>query len=195
MLRESLTLRPARREPYQAKLGMYLFLAGVVMIFFTALLGYSVVRTIAAGPGDQLTIPSEFLWGGMTVVLTSWGLHRAVESIKRERQRSFQRWLWIAVIAGTAFFVLQIFGMVRLLDAHRETSPNEIRVFGFALFLAALHAAHVLGGFALLGWVLVQGLRGVYDHERHWPVDNCAIYWHFLDGVWLVMLATFWIVR
>jgi len=46
-----------------------------------------------------------------------------------------------------------------------------------------------------LGYVTRQAFRGKYDHERHWAVDHCASYWHFLDVVWACMLITFVIAR
>jgi len=195
MLRRSLTLVPAQRQLYQAKLGMYLFLSGLVLIFFTALLGYAVVRSVASGPTVRLQIPADFFVATLSLVGVSIGMHGAVRAVRRERNSSFRRWLVVAVVSSIVFFIFQLTGLSTLLIQHRATSPGEIRVFGFAFFLAALHATHVLGGFGLLGWIAVQGWRGVYDHERHWPVDICATYWHFLDGVWLVMLATFWVVR
>jgi cytochrome c oxidase subunit 3 len=61
--------------------------------------------------------------------------------------------------------------------------------------MAFLHALHVIGGMGFLGFVMVQAARQRYDHERHWTVDNCASYWHFLDAVWIIMLVTFFIAR
>ena len=58
--------------------------------------------------------------------------------------------------------------------------------------LAFLHALHVAGGIIALGVVAVRASHGRYDHERHFAVDFTANYWHFLDIVWLVMLASFW---
>ena len=66
-------------------------------------------------------------------------------------------------------------------------------VVGMVVVLAVLHALHVLGGVVALGLVAVRSLKGRYDHERHWPVDFTAQYWHFLDVVWLCMLAVFWL--
>ncbi|MCA9105130.1 MAG: cytochrome c oxidase subunit 3 [Pirellulaceae bacterium] len=195
MLRQSLTMLPAQRKLYQAKLGMYLFLAGLVLIFFTALLGYSVVRRIASVPGAELTLPSAFLPGLAGLVAISGGLHWAVHAVHRERVNDFRLGLAAAWLGALVFFTSQVYGMEALLEEHWRSSEREIRVFGFAFFLAALHAAHVVGGLGLLIWVTVQAIRGCYDHEYHWPVDICGTYWHFLDVIWIVMLATFWIVR
>ena len=64
-------------------------------------------------------------------------------------------------------------------------------VVGMVVVLAILHALHVLGGVIALFIVAVGSLRGRYDHERHWPVDFAAQYWHFLDLVWICMLISF----
>ena len=64
-------------------------------------------------------------------------------------------------------------------------------VAGMVVVLAILHALHVLGGIFALGIVAARSSVGLYDHERHWPVDFAAQYWHFLDLVWIAMIATF----
>jgi cytochrome c oxidase subunit 3 len=53
-----------------------------------------------------------------------------------------------------------------------------------------LHAAHVVGGIILLALVARKAFRGGYDHEHHLGVHHAALYWHFLDIVWLVMFGT-----
>ena len=64
-------------------------------------------------------------------------------------------------------------------------------LYGFTLFLVIVHALHVIGGVAGLVFLLFGISRGAYDHERHFPVRFCALYWHFLDIVWIIMLAGF----
>ena len=196
MLRKTFGFTPAQRELYQAKLGMYLFLAGLVFVFFSGLLVYAVVRTAAVGPaGLPLVIPSEFLVSTFALVGVSLALHFAVQSVHQERIVAFHNWLMLALLAGVAFFVCQFVGMLYLLQQHFSEPNGSTRVFGIAFVLAALHAIHVIAGFVILGWVIFRSLQGRYDHERHWPVDICATYWHFLDAVWLVMLITFFVIR
>jgi cytochrome c oxidase subunit 3 len=57
--------------------------------------------------------------------------------------------------------------------------------------LSLIHVLHVAGGIIFLGYIITQAFRNRYDHERHWAVDHCAGYWHFLDVVWIMMLALF----
>ncbi len=66
-------------------------------------------------------------------------------------------------------------------------------VSGMVVVLAFLHALHVAGGVLALGIVGARSLLGKYDHERYWAVDFAALYWHFLDVVWVSMLVVFWL--
>ena len=60
------------------------------------------------------------------------------------------------------------------------------------IVLAVLHGLHVAGGVIALGIVAARAAIGRYDHERYWAVDFSALYWHFLDVIWLCMLTAFW---
>lgn len=51
--------------------------------------------------------------------------------------------------------------------------------------MTGFHAFHVLTGVIFLGVVLGNGLRGRYSAERHWGVEAAAVYWHFIDVVWV----------
>jgi heme/copper-type cytochrome/quinol oxidase subunit 3 len=97
--------------------------------------------------------------------------------------------------AALAFTMFQAIGLQELLTKHFSATDGSTKSFGICFTLAFLHALHVIGGIGFLGFVIAQASQQRYDHERHWTVDNCASYWHFLDAVWIVMLATFFIAR
>ncbi|MEM7811572.1 MAG: hypothetical protein AAF532_08865 [Planctomycetota bacterium] len=59
---------------------------------------------------------------------------------------------------------------------------------GGLVSLVGLHVLHFAGGLAFAGWVTWRAFRGEFDHEYFTPVRFNAIYWRFMDGVWL---ATF----
>jgi cytochrome c oxidase subunit 3 len=70
---------------------------------------------------------------------------------------------------------------------HVTPSAN---LYGFTFYmLTGLHAAHVIGGLALLAIVTVRAFCGRYSANAHAGVLYSTMYWHFLDGVWLVMFA------
>lgn len=59
----------------------------------------------------------------------------------------------------------------------------------FFYLITALHGLHVLGGLAVWGRTTVKVLGGGAVAAVRQSVDLCAIYWHFLLVVWLVMFA------
>jgi cytochrome c oxidase subunit 3 len=207
MLKQSINLIPARRDLYQAKMVFYLFLASLGMFFIASLVTYLIIRVQAfrpiadAVPGSILTqgpeiylplkLPVTFWISTMVLVLVSVFLQRACWLVHREKQVGFRRWLIWGLLAAVAFTLIQSFGMVDLLSQHFSQSDGSTKVYGMSFTLAFIHALHVLGGMIFLGFVIFQAFRNRYDHERHWAVDHCASYWHFLDVVWACMLITF----
>jgi heme/copper-type cytochrome/quinol oxidase subunit 3 len=211
LLKHSINLIPARRDLYQAKLVFYLFLASLGMFFLASLLTYVIVRDQAFNPipdavpnsiatlGPEvyapLKLPMSFWISTVALIFVSVALHRACWMIRREQQVGFRRWLVAAWIAAIAFTVIQGFGMTHLLSEHFSTYDGSMKVYGMSFTLSFIHALHVIGGMVFLGFVIRQASRNRYDHERHWAVENCASYWHFLDVVWVCMLITFVVAK
>ena len=207
MLKRSLNLIPNRQELYRAKLMFYLFLASLGMFFLGSLLTYMLIRyqsfqphpdaiegtPMSMGPDSYvpLEIPISFWVSTLVLVAVSFFLQKAVWSVQRERQGEFRQWLKLSLIGALLFVVIQTFGMHDLFSQHFSTSDGSTKVYGMSFVMAFLHALHVLGGMIFLGYIIVQAQRNRYDHERHWAVDHCASYWHFLDVVWVCMLVTF----
>ena len=211
MLKQSINLIPARPELYQAKLLFYLFIASLGMFFLASMITYITVRDQAfnpvanAIPGSILTqgpdayldlrIPKSFWVSTVLLILTSVFLHVACCMVRREKQARFRRWLLIALGGAVAFTVLQSFGLYDLLSTHFSQDDGSTKVYGMSFTLSFVHVLHVIGGIIFLCFVTFQAFRNRYDHERHWAVDNCASYWHFLDVVWACMLIVFLVTR
>ena len=207
MLKKTINLVPARQNLYQAKLVFYLFLASLGMFFLASMITYLVIRAQAfrpipdAVPGgiltqgpdiyESLTLPISFWVSTLLLVLISVFLQRACWLVQREKQTGFRYWLVWSLAGALVFVLIQSFGMADLATQHFSKTDGSTKVYGMSFTLAFIHALHVLGGMVFLGFVIYQAFRDRYDHERHWAVDHCASYWHFLDVVWACMLITF----
>lgn len=224
MLKQSISLVPARPDLHQAKLVFYLFIASLAMFFIATLLTYLIIRNQAFNPipaaerdlplptlalrepgiGSEvpstiayvpLKLPTTFWYSTSVLLLTGVFLQRASWLVHRERQREFRRWLVWAWVAAVAFVIIQAFGMNELFQQHFSRHDGSTKVYGMSFTLAFLHALHVVGGLIFLGFIIYQAFRNRYDHERHWAVDHCAGYWHFLDVVWISMLVMFVVTK
>jgi cytochrome c oxidase subunit 3 len=72
---------------------------------------------------------------------------------------------------------------------HVATSPGSACFY----VLTAAHAAHLLGGLAALAWVDAQALRLRLGPARRTAIDITAVFWHFLDGVWILLMVLFYV--
>ena len=176
----------------RAQQGAWLFLASLLVFFLASIVGFLLYvswRDEQFFRGEQL--PLSFLGSTVLLVLISGFLHLASRTIKRENHRKTFAILVAALASSVAFLVVQGFGMAEIADAFANVGPSK-GVTGMVFALAFLHALHVVGGVAALLLVVIRTWNRFYDHERNWGIRFAAQYWHFLDLVWLMMLAAFW---
>lgn len=200
MLKNTWLGMSARRDLYRSKLVFFMFLLSLTIFFAAGMLSYLIIRANAFRNPEQipyvtLQVPVSFWLSTFILLAVSISLHQAVSAVHRNRMRPFFNALSVAAIAAVAFTVVQAFGLRQLLDVHFASTNGATKSYAMCFTMAFLHALHVMGGLIFLGFVMAQAARQRYDHERHWAVDNCASYWHFLDVVWIIMLATFFIAR
>ena len=93
------------------------------------------------------------------------------------------------MLLAVGFLLVQTPSLMALLAQHHALQDEGIYLYGLVFFLILVHGLHVMGGILPLVNITVKAHRGRYDHEHHGPVKYIAMYWHFLDGVWVTMFA------
>ena len=175
--------------PGAGVLGMWVFLATLTVLFVASIVGYLVVRLRATDwpPPGMPRLPAG-LWLATIVLLAgSVTIHRALRAIRVGDRAVSTRWLQATLALAFVFLFVQSWNWWGLIRLHMTAASN---LYAFTFFmLTGLHAAHVIGGIALLVIVLVRCLRGRYGSDHHGGVTYAAMYWHFLDAIWLVLFA------
>jgi cytochrome c oxidase subunit 3 len=175
------------------RLGGAIFLISLFVFFLSTILLYAIYAYARRDdPQSNVPLPPTFLISTVCILLISLLVHGATRAIRREKRTATCTLLVISAIAAVLFMGIQYFAMVQLLSGPGLRGGTGKGVAGMVAVLALLHAMHVAGGVVALGIVSIRSIMGRYDHERHGPVDFAAQYWHFLDAVWLCMLAAFW---
>jgi len=170
--------------------GMKLFLASLSMLFAGSFIGYLVVRLRAQDwrTEDLPALPAGLWISTAILLLCSLFVHRALKSIRQDNQSGLRTSLLISFILGLGFLVNQTINWLSLIEAN--LAPNSRNLYAFTFYmLTGLHAAHVIGGLIQKGIVTVKSYRGVYSHDYHPGVTYTAMYWHFLDVIWIVMFV------
>lgn len=190
--------RSVRERTSAKRMGMYWFLGALAILFVSSVLAYVWMRVFnPLSPPFGVLAPPAVLWVSTVALLASSGtIHQALVAIRREQQTRFQRWLIATVVLTTVFFVSQFIAIGDLLALHFDPSNFsgkllKMPLFGFIVALIVLHGLHVLGGLIPMGVVMKKAFTGGYDHESYAGVIFFAMYWHFLDLVWLCLFGLF----
>lgn len=128
------------------------------------------------------------------LLLSSFFMYRAEMGATYGDRTKFLRGALMAAALGTLFFVMvvvlewNVFGLEGNLFGievfgHLSTADG---VYGGVFFaMTGMHALHVLTGIALILIIWWNGRRGRYTPDDHWGVEATAIYWHYVDVVWV----------
>jgi len=188
------SVKPIPRLPpdQRVRQGGWLFLGTLFVFFISGLLLFAVYAWSRRNdPQTAVPLPPAFYISTACLILVSGLVHAAVRTVRRSKRYATAILLGISAVAATIFMWIQYVAMADMLDGPALQAGTGKGVAGMVAVLAFLHALHVAGGVIALAIVAVRAMTGKYDHERYWPVEFSAHYWHFLDVVWLFMLATF----
>jgi cytochrome c oxidase subunit 3 len=172
------------------RLGMWFALAGIVMLFaaFTSAL---VVRKGMSFDWVAVSLP-RILWLNTFVLLASSAtLELSRRSLRAGAANEFSRWLSATVVLGLGFLGGQLVAWRELAarGVYLATNPGS----SFFYVLTAAHGLHLLGGVVALAYVASRARRIALGRARRTPVDVTAIYWHFMDALWIYVF--FMLVR
>ena len=171
-------------------LGMWIFLATLGMLFAASIGGYLAVRLRAPEwpPPGMPRLPRGLWITTLVIVACSVTISRAVASIRLGQTTRSSRWLVTTFWLGVLFLVAQSVNWWGLVMANVTARTKNLYAFTFYM-LTGLHAAHVVGGLILLGVVAVRARRGRYGSGQHAGITYAAMYWHFLDAVWVLLFG------
>jgi heme/copper-type cytochrome/quinol oxidase subunit 3 len=181
------------------KLGMWIFLAGDAMSFGALLAGYGALRYSS---GDW-PVPAEVLGIQLTAFMTfllicsSVTMVKGLAAIQHGDQAGLRKFLLLTILGGVAFLGMQAYEWTHLIHRGMGLAGNP---FGASLFsttffvLTGFHGCHVFGGVVYLTCILVQATRGRYSATDYNPVEIAALYWHFVDLVWILVFTFVYLV-
>lgn len=173
-------------------MGLSLVLAALGMLFAASIVGYVTIRLTGsnAPPLRTLHIPRAFWLSTLFMLASTMILHHAYSVVRAGRWDEFRVRITIAAILAIAFLAIQAPSMYQLYLTHQRVSKTQnVSLYGLAMVLIALHAAHVVGGMIPLFKIALRSMGGKPIAVDYRSVQYCAIYWHFLDVVWITMFA------
>jgi heme/copper-type cytochrome/quinol oxidase subunit 3 len=176
------------------KLGVAAFLGSESVFFALLILAYAYFRPQETGPDTAATSLNPALMLPFSVMLwaSSATVWRAVKNLQQGAHSRAWLWLTTTVVLGVAFLIGEGLEWSGLISSGISVHES---LFGTTFFtLTGFHGFHVLVGLIalciFLGLGVVANARGDKSLlPRHTSLDAISLYWHFVDGVWVIIFS------
>jgi len=164
--------------------------SAIFMIFLIAYIFYIGKSLNGPTPVQVLEVPWLNSICLVSSSITIWRSERAIERVDIVR---FKGWWLATIVLGTTFLVGTATEWRRLLYEYGLTIRTNL--FGTTFYsLVGLHAAHVIIGLLMLAVVLMLALANKLGEEHADKIKTLALYWHFVDVVWVVVFTTVYLL-
>lgn len=173
---------------------MWLGIGSIVMAFAGLTSAYIVRR----GDGNWLEfqLPGMFYISTAVILISSVTINLALSGLKKGNKQQVKSMLLITLLLGFAFMITQFLAWGDLTSQNIFFTGKASNAAGSFLYvLTGLHLAHLVGGIISLIVVNVRNILGKYSSEDFLGVRICAIYWHFLDGLWVYLFLFLLFIR
>lgn len=190
-------LLPSEKRKVRKPL-LWIGLASIVMTFAGLTSGYVVSRSalMAESRWLQFELPTEFYLATVAIVISSVTMVVAQRGAKSGNQKLIKTGLIITLLLGLVFAFLQYQGWEDLINRGLFfTGPESNTAISWVYVLTFLHWLHILSGIIVLLVTIGQANKNTYSKENHSGLEISAIYWHFLDGLWIYLFCFLVFIR
>lgn len=193
MVTQSLAQEPSRAD--RNVVGMQLFIASESLFFLSLIISYILYRgKSVSGPtasASLLDVPRTAVFTAI-LLASSVTIYLASVRLRQGDRQGSRLLLLLTLLCGVVFLVGQGTEYARLLSEELSIKRN---LFGTTFYtLTGFHGLHVL-----IGLLAIAIVTGVALRRNRWPperqprhssaLESVSLYWHFVDGVWVVVFS------
>ncbi|HWC18544.1 MAG TPA: cytochrome c oxidase subunit 3 [Terriglobales bacterium] len=179
--------------PYKGTVAMASLIiaeSAIFTIFVVAYLFYIGKSLTGPTPAEVLEVPVFYT---ICLLSSSLTVHLAAKFLERGKPSAFLGWWLLTIVLGGLFLFGTGQEWHRLIYEHGLTISTNL--FGTTYYsLVGLHAFHVTAGLLMLSIVLIFGLAGRVQMEHLPRIGVLALYWHFVDAVWVVVFTVVYVL-
>lgn len=190
-----------------AKIGMWLFLLTEILMFGGLFVAYAVFRAwnpdMFINAHRQLNV---ILGAVNTVVLitSSLTMALAINAMQQDRKERTIQYLGATLILAGVFLVIKYFEYSHKI--HLGQLPGKYYTFQgiegsnphifFSLYfgMTGLHALHILGGMAVIAWMMARTARNAFSSAYYTPIEMTGLFWHLIDLIWIFLFPLFYLI-
>lgn len=188
-----------KEERYQIRLKttkslLWVGMASIVMVFIGLTSAYIVRQE--EGQWLMFDLPMMFGVSTLVILLSSVTMVWAVRSAKSNNIQGVKMGLLSTLVLGVLFAISQFMAWQELVDIGVFFAGKQSNASGSYLYvISGLHLAHLVVGILSLIYTFVLATQGAYNSERKLGLEVCALYWHFLDALWVYLFLFLFYIR
>ena len=181
---------------YNAKLGIWLFLASEVMLFGALFSSYILLRT--ADPywpegSSILSVPIAF-FNTLVLIASSVTMVMSWVSLKLKDFGKFRLYLGLTILCAFIFLGVKAYEYSDKF-AHGHV-PSESTFMAIYFTITGLHALHIVGGIIVNGYLWGPGAKMWKSEPDRFAnrIEVAGLYWHFVDLVWIFLFPVLYLL-
>ena len=200
LLKQSVNTRPWEAQAHQGpdedfsgrslhlpdtRLGLFVFLAVVTSLFALFISAYTMRMEL----GDWRPLPDpNLLWLNTgLLIFSSIALQWAYIATGRDQVKTARKALLVGGFFAFAFMAGQMIAWQQMVEAGYYANTNPANAFFY--LITGTHALHLLGGLVAWGRTTIKLLSGSEMAAIRMSVELCAVYWHFLLIIWVILFG------
>jgi cytochrome c oxidase subunit 3 len=170
------------------RLGLWLFLISDSFVFAGLMVTRMNLLGLTRPPLNQIL----GLFITMILLVSSFFMNRGETLMNNGDRKGYLRNVLITFILGVVFLLGVV--LVEWPTAIREGLTPSSGPYGAVFFMmTGMHAFHVVTGLIFLVIVYLNARKGLYD-QKNYPVEAAAVYWHFVDLVWIFYYPALYLI-
>lgn len=177
------------------KLLLWFGMISICMIFAGLTSAYVVSKSRPDWLKD-FVLPSAFVISTVAMLVSSFTFYLALQATKKDNRSAATTFLLLTLALGIAFIVLQFKGFGQVIENGYFFTGSESNVTTSFLYIAVLvHIAHLLGGLISLLVVIYNHYKQKYNSAQTLGIELSAMYWHFMDFIWVYLFLFFYFFK
>ena len=167
---------------------LLLFAMGSMTMMFAGIVSAFVVSKSREDWLKDFQLPTAFYFSTLTIILCSVTFHLAKKAIQKDNRQATTAFLLLTLALGISFVFCQFKGFGQLMESGYFFAGAESNIATTFLYvIATVHLAHLAGGLISLLIIIYNHFKQKYNSTQTLGIELGAMYWHFLDFLWICL--------
>ena len=181
---KEIELEDLQKQRKAQKFNLWLGMIGMFMMFAALSSGFIVYTASGVDKGIKTILPFTFVYSTIVIIVSSLTLHFANKAAKVNQIAKQKILLLITLALGIVFFILQVEAW-KVLTTQEVYFINNNASQSFIYIFTGLHLAHIIAGIVVLIRAFFGASNSNDADKNVFRMDLAAIFWHFLDLLWI----------